>query len=108
MKAMAGPEKEVQDQPEEENIDKIRDILFGVQVRDFERKFAKLEAKIAKEFDDLRSDTSEKLNKLEEFINKEVNTLTDKIYEEQDLRGDALKKMTSDLQTASRDVFGEH
>ena len=89
---------------EDGNIDKIRDILFGVQVRDFERRFSKLEAKFDKDLDDLRQDTREQLNKLEELMNKEVNALTDKIYEEQDLRGDALKKLTSDLQNASRDL----
>ena len=89
---------------EDGNIDKIRDILFGVQVRDFERRFSKLEEKIDKDLDDLKQDTRDQLNKLEELMTKEVNALTDKIYEEQDLRGDALKKLTSDLQNASRDL----
>ncbi len=90
--------------PEDGNIDKIRDILFGVQVRDFERKFAKLEERFGKEVSDLRDETRQKLDKLEEFINKEVSTLTDKIYEEQDLRGDALKKLTGEMQNANHDL----
>jgi L-2-hydroxyglutarate oxidase LhgO len=102
-----------QDLPEDGNIDKIRDILFGVQVRDFERKFSKLEERFGKELEGLREDTRQKLDKLEEFVSKEVNTLTDKIYEEQDLRSDAVKQVTSELQKNASDFekkltkFGE-
>lgn len=89
---------------EDGNIDKIRDILFGVQVRDFDKRFNKLEAKFEKELEDLRGDTRQQLDKLETFIGKEISALTDKIYEEQDLRSDAVKKLTEDLQKASNDL----
>jgi hypothetical protein len=89
---------------EDDNIDKVRDILFGVQVREFERKFSKLEQRFVKEVETLREETRGKLDKLEEFVSKEVSTLTDKIYEEQDLRGDAVKKLGSELQSAARDL----
>ena len=38
------------------NLDKIRDILFGAQTRDYERKFAVLEERLVKESADLRND----------------------------------------------------
>jgi hypothetical protein len=89
---------------EDDNIEKVRDILFGVQVREFERKFSKLEQKFEKEVENLRNETREKLDKLEAFMGKEVNALTDKIYVEQDERGDAFKKMTTEMQNSARDL----
>ena len=96
--------KEAAQLAEDGNIDKIRDILFGVQVRDFEKRFSKLEEKFQKEIEDLRGDTREQLDKLETYIGKEIGALTDKIYEEQDLRSDAVKKVTEDLQKATNDL----
>ena len=34
------------EQPEDGNIDKIRDILFGSQSRDFERRVARMEERL--------------------------------------------------------------
>lgn len=107
MKAEKDLETERQELSEDGNIDKIRDILFGVQVRDFELRFSKLEEKFGKEVEGLRIETREKLdklNKLEEFLSKEFNTLTDKIYEEQDLRGDAIRKLSDEMQNAAREL----
>ena len=35
------------------NVDKIRDILFGSQMRDYETRFARLEETLAKEISDM-------------------------------------------------------
>ena len=101
MRAMKEVEAQAGQLPEDGNIDKIRDILFGVQVRDFERKFSKLEERFGKEIEGLPEDTRQKLDNFEEFVSKELNTLTEKIDEEQDLRSDAVKQVTSELQKAS-------
>ena len=99
--------------PEDGSIDKIRDILFGVQVRDFEHKFAKLEERFGRDLESLREDTRIKLDQLEEYVSKEISALTDKIYEEQDLRSDAIKNVTSEMQRTFSDfesklaAFGE-
>ena len=51
-----------QEMPEDGNIDKIRDILFGSQSRDFERRFTRMEERMIKEISDMRDDTRKKLD----------------------------------------------
>ena len=50
------------------NLDKIRDILFGAQVRDHERRFAKLEAQLLAEAAQLRNDLKERFASLEQYL----------------------------------------
>ncbi len=42
--------------PEGANVDKIRDILFGSQMRDYEKRFVRLEDTVTKALETLRED----------------------------------------------------
>jgi len=48
------------------SLEKVRDILFGVQVRDIERRFARLEERFIKETDDLKDGVTRRVNALEQ------------------------------------------
>ena len=50
------------------SIDKVRDILFGGQMRDVERRFARLEERLVKETTDLRDDVRKRLDTLERYM----------------------------------------
>lgn len=89
------------DVPEDGNIDKIRDILFGSQSRDFERRFSRMEERMTKEVSDLRDETRRKLDALEEFIKGEVKSLTDRLGSEQNSRADAVKELAGELKDLS-------
>ena len=41
------------------SIDKVRDILFGVQMRDYDKRFARLEERMLKDTSDLKDDVRE-------------------------------------------------
>jgi DNA repair exonuclease SbcCD ATPase subunit len=97
------PEKTEAPAEEVQNIDKIRDILFGVQVRDFERRFSKLEERFNNEINDAREETARKLNELEEFINREISSLMEKISVEEQSRQHDVKKLTDELNDTSHD-----
>ena len=56
---------------EGESIDKVRDILFGAQVRDFERRFSALEKHLRNEVSDLSSAMSKRFDYLESYIEEE-------------------------------------
>ena len=43
------------------NLDKVRDLLFGGQMRDFDRRFARLEERLIKETADLNDDVRKRL-----------------------------------------------
>ncbi len=82
---------------EDGNIDKIRDILFGSQARDFDRRFSRLEDRLIKDVEEMRDETRKKLDTLEDFIKSEVKSLTDRLVSEQNSRLDATKELSNDL-----------
>lgn len=86
---------------EDGNIDKIRDILFGSQSRDFERRFTRMEERVTKEMSDMRDETRKQLDALEEYIKGEVKSLTDRLVTEQNSRADAVKELAGELKDLS-------
>jgi hypothetical protein len=62
--------------PEGANVDKIRDILFGSQMRDYEKRFVRLEDTVTKALDTLREDMTKRLDTLGSFIRQEVDSLS--------------------------------
>jgi hypothetical protein len=79
------------------NLDKIRDILFGAQAREHERRFAQLEQHLIREAADLRNDLKRRFESLEGYIKKEVDVLTSRLTKEQEVRGESVTKLTADL-----------
>jgi thymidylate synthase len=86
---------------EEGNIDKIRDILFGSQARDFDRRFSRLEERLVKDMSEMRDETRKKLDALEDYIKSEVKSLTERLVSEQNARLDAAKDLSGDLKELS-------
>ena len=86
------------------NLEKIRDILFGAQVADFEKRFARLEERLLKETSDARAETKKRFDGLEAFIKKEVESLSDRIKTEQAERTESGKELSRELREASRSL----
>ena len=60
------------------NIDKIRDILFGGHMRDYDKRFKRMEDRYSQETTQLRDDLAQRIRALEELLNNEVDGLTEK------------------------------
>ena len=84
------------------NLEKIRDILFGAQVDDFEKKFARLEERLLKETSDSRAETKKRFDSLETFIRKEVESLADRIRGEHEERLEAGKDLSRELRETGK------
>src|SRR5215470_17649691 len=54
------------------NVDKIRDILFGSQMRDYEKRFARLEENVNKAVDSLREDVAKRFDTLSGYVQQET------------------------------------
>ena len=78
------------------NLDKVRDILFGGQARDIDRRFQRLEDRLLKETADLKDDVRKRLAALEQFMKQESATLAERIKTEHDERTDATKDLARD------------
>ena len=92
------------DQMASGNLDKIRDILFGAQTRDYEQKFATLEERLVKESVDLRNDLKRRFDSLELYMKKEVEAITERIKSEQTGRVDSLKELSSELKDLAKGI----
>jgi seryl-tRNA synthetase len=84
------------------NIDKVRDILFGGQMRDYERRFARLEERLLQETTEMKDDVRKRLSALEQFLRQEVESLADRIRAEHDERTDADKDLASEARDTAK------
>ena len=103
---MASPDPKTQ-LPEAEtheaaNVDKIRDIIFGSQMRDYEKRFARLEERLTADAQALREDTKKRFDTLEAFVQKEVDSLTQRLKGEKSERSEALKELTRELRDTAK------
>lgn len=100
----AGAPTEPADHSGVENLDKVRDILFGSQIRDNERRFVRLEERVAKETVDVREESRKRLDTVESYLKKEVQSLLERLKSEQTQRADALKDVAADLKQTAKDL----
>ncbi len=84
------------------NLDKVRDILFGGQARDIDRRFQRLEERLLKETADLKDDVRKRMSALEQFVKQEAASLADRIKTEHDERTDATKDLARDAREAAK------
>jgi hypothetical protein len=84
------------------SIDKVRDILFGSHLREFERRFARLEERLVKETNDLKEDVRSRLEALETFARKETASLADQIRSEHDARVESDNSGARELSESAR------
>lgn len=81
---------------EANSLDKVRDILFGNQMREVEKKLARLEERLLKECASLREDSRKRLDSIENYIKQEVESLSQRIVNEQSTRDEGLRVLVED------------
>ncbi len=84
------------------NLDKVRDLLFGGQMRDYDRKFARLEERLVKETSELREEMKKRLGALESYMKSEVESLSDRLKAEQDSRSTSAKDLARELRETAQ------
>jgi hypothetical protein len=84
------------------NIDKIREILFGVQMRDNEKRFSRIEERLLKESADLREETRKRFETLEAFVRNEFEALSDRLKSEQQTRDESAQNLSRDIQETGK------
>ena len=83
---------------EADNVDTIRDILFGNQMREFDRKFTQLEKNMSSDLDALRRETINQMDSLKSFIESEISILSSKLSNTEQTQIDELDKLDSTIQ----------
>ncbi|MFN8674438.1 MAG: hypothetical protein U0457_20455 [Candidatus Sericytochromatia bacterium] len=86
-----------QEMPSGSNLEKVRDLLFGENIRESERKFSNIENKLRKETSELRDEMNKRFESLESYIKNEITDLSEQIRKESESREDAFKKLSEQI-----------
>ena len=86
------------------NLDKIRDLLFGDQVRESERRLSLLEERLAKGYTELKEDTRRRFESLELFVKKEIESLTERLKAEQTTRDESFSELSKALWETAKNL----
>ena len=89
---------------EGQNVDKIRDILFGAQMRDYDKRFARLEDRLMKDAEALREEMRKRLDALESFVKQEAEALGQRLKTEKSERGEAVKDLGRELRDSAKAI----
>ena len=84
---------------EADALNRIRDILFGQQVRESESHFAALELRLVQETGTLRAEFNQQLMALEVKVTQQIAALSEQIAAEQSTRQTAITELQSALKT---------
>jgi hypothetical protein len=79
------------------NVDRIRNILFGSQMRDYDGRFQKLEERLSREATELRGELQRQLQALEAFMKGETESMTNRVKTEQSERGQAIERLAHEM-----------
>jgi hypothetical protein len=87
------------------SVDKIRDILFGSQIKNYEARFARLEENLVRETVELKETMRRRFESLEGFFRSETEALAARLRAERDERTNNLHSLDRDLK-AVHDELG--
>ncbi len=87
---------------ESQNVDRIRSILFGSQMRDYDERFTRLDERLGQHANELRGELHQRLQGLEAFMKGEVESMMNRLRGENAERNQALGKLAQDLGETAR------
>jgi DNA repair exonuclease SbcCD ATPase subunit len=86
------------------NVDKIRDILFGSQMRDYDRRFAGFEDRLLRESGELRDEVQRRLAASDQFFRGEMESLAASLSTEQRERVQAVRDAMDATANVNREL----
>jgi DNA anti-recombination protein RmuC len=80
-----------------ENVDRIREILFGSQMREYQQRFVQLEDRLLRETSELRSDVRRRVDSVDASARQEVSSLADRLNLERGERREVIDRVSREL-----------
>ena len=96
-----------QEATENQSIDKIRDIIFGHQMKDYEKRFIMLEERMQQQIEALRNETGTRLEAVEIFIKKEIDALSDRLKTEKSMRTQAARESSKEIKDMAKKISSD-
>ncbi|HUQ81537.1 MAG TPA: hypothetical protein VM076_10380 [Gemmatimonadaceae bacterium] len=91
-----------------ESLDKVRDILFGGQMRAVESRLQGLEERIMREQSSMRTDFNKQLADLDASAKRDAQTLNERLVAERTKRTEELKTLSSELRDILKSLEKRH
>jgi hypothetical protein len=91
-----------------ESLDKVRDILFGGQMRAVESRLQGLEERIMREQTTMRADFAKQLADLDASAKRDAQTLGERLVAERTKRGEELKALSGEIKEILRSLEKRH
>lgn len=86
------------------SVDKIRDLLFGTQMQDYDRRFSNMEERFALRLRDIEAETSRNLGAFESNAKKQIESIAGQLREEKDLRAESDKDLERNLREQTQSI----
>lgn len=83
------------------SVEKIRDILFGSQIKNYESRFSRMEDALARETAEIKDTMRRRLDSLEAFFKSETESLAARLKTERDEREEVLNNISRELKASS-------
>jgi ParB-like chromosome segregation protein Spo0J len=74
-------------------VEKIRELLFGNQMQDYDRRFEVLEQRFQQKMRDMEAESARALQSMESSVKKQLESIASQVRQEQDLRAEADKEL---------------
>lgn len=79
------------------NVDKIRDILFGSQMKDYDLRFRRLEESLLNQTAEIRETTRRRVDAFESYVKKELEALESRLKSEREERSEGIRQQSMEL-----------
>lgn len=91
----------------ERNVDQIRDILFGGQMRDYERRFQEMGQRLEAEMGRLRESQEKRMAQIDKRVDEQFEKLSRQLRQEIADRNEAVDDLESRVQQSARTARSE-
>jgi len=86
------------------NVDKIREILFGGQMRDYEQRFQDLENRLTRNIELMSSNFEKRVDRLDAFAKREIEKLVEQLKDERKARREDGKQGAKEYKELTQQV----
>lgn len=95
-------------EPAPESLDKVRDILFGGQMRAVESRLQGLEERLMREQVTMRTDFTKQLADIDASAKRDAQTLAERLAAERAKRTEELKALSAEIKESLRSLEKRH
>jgi DNA anti-recombination protein RmuC len=79
------------------NVEQIREILFGPQMREYGQRFTRIEERLSQETEELKAEVRRRLDALEAYTRQEVKDLGERLRAERGERTESASRLSQSL-----------